>query len=238
MNDTHTGGEGLGALGAMTEPGDEAQAGAGDALGLGGGEIAEPKRGVPTHIIILVVILGAAGAGLTLMRMKGMGPAEASAAPRIDYDIAAGADPITEEHKAVLRDLNASGEVVQVPEDQVQKNPFELPEAGVALPLFNEGDMRKAEALARARAEAERKAREREREVESALAMLTVQSIMEGRSPIARISGQTVKVGSTVADIFVVKRIGGGIVELSADGQSYTLTMPAAGSKSNGRRRP
>jgi hypothetical protein len=70
---------------------------------------------------------------------------------------------------------------------------------------------------------------------------LVLHSVMGGKRPLARIDDETVTVGDTVAEYFTVTEISGRSVTITADGESFTLTMqagnmpPAGGS---GKRRP
>jgi hypothetical protein len=67
-------------------------------------------------------------------------------------------------------------------------------------------------------------ARERKHRIEMEFADLKLQTVMQGRVPVAVISGQFVRTGQTLGS-FVVKAIDGMSVTLEADGQPYTLQI-------------
>src|SRR5262249_36611227 len=99
-----------------------------DALGASGTESmieAPVKRRLPVQFVVLVVLVAVAGGALYAMRRLGMGPMGAVAEVKIeyDYDQSKGAD-----HKKLLAELNTNHVDHQVPPDQVQKNPFKMPD--------------------------------------------------------------------------------------------------------------
>jgi len=57
------------------------------------------------------------------------------------------------------------------------------------------------------------------------LASLTLQGVLGGTIPVARVSGETVRVGDTLSEIFTVKLITGRTVTLETDGKEFQLTM-------------
>ncbi|MEL6797697.1 MAG: hypothetical protein AAFO89_12855, partial [Planctomycetota bacterium] len=85
-----------------------------------------------TKQYMLVGGVVAAGIGvLIFLRMQGVGAGLAAAGDEIDieYPIDAPTNVNTERRQQeVLSALAASGEIAQVPSDQIQKNPFELEE--------------------------------------------------------------------------------------------------------------
>jgi len=61
--------------------------------------------------------------------------------------------------------------------------------------------------------------------VQSEFNKLELNSVLGGSMPIARISGEAVRVGDKIGDYFTVVAIHGRSVELSAEGEIYTLFM-------------
>jgi hypothetical protein len=57
------------------------------------------------------------------------------------------------------------------------------------------------------------------------LAAMKVQSIMGGKTPLVRISGEMYRVGDTVSEDFTITSIEDRTVTLKADGQKFTLTL-------------
>ncbi len=170
-----------------------------------------------------------AGAALVGMRHLGIGPGAAMGKVQFDTRIVDRAPLALGDHSALLADLSASRVQLQVPDDSVKQNPFMLahvlPEAGAAPPDD-------AQALAAVRAEAERQTRsaaERKRALVDALKGLTLNSVIEGATPVARISGKAVRVGDSVADLFTVHAIRGRTVELAHESTIYLLELNKGG---------
>ncbi len=188
------------------------------------------KRKVSTQVIALGVLLAVGGGMIYGMRLLGIGPLTTLAKTVLpDYDLTKpsshGAD-----HKRILQDLAVDSSDRQVPVDEVQKNPFKMGEV-VSAPLPPGVDPTAAN---RAAAEkAKRDADQKRNRVQAALATLKVNGIIGGSSPVARISGEAVRVGDTVGDNFKVKAIHGRSVDLEQDGQVYELHMDDDAANSN-----
>jgi hypothetical protein len=170
--------------------------------------------------IFFAILIVVGGGLLFTMRRIGINPMSAIAGmadPDIDLtrNGKAGVD-----HNRVLRDLSESTVKGQVPIEQVQKNPFEIPDV-IAGQTPDD-----PEAAARLAADKARKDAEgRRRQVESALGGLKIHGILNGNNPVARINDQAVRVGDTIDDLFTVKAITGRQVELECDGQVYTISI-------------
>ena len=130
------------------------------------------------------------------------------------------------DHTRVLRDLSESAVKGQVPIEQVQKNPFEIP-AVIAAPTPDDPELAAKQAAERARKEAEA----RKQHLDQVLAGLKVHGIIGGSTPVARINDKAVRVGDKVEDIFEVAAIQGRSVELECDGQTYVLSLDDDGTK-------
>jgi hypothetical protein len=219
-------GSGSGPAGAPAE-------GALDVLGAAGADAGAGatgrRRRMSRSSMLIVVTVACSGAAIAGMRHLAGGPRSSLAAPvKIDYDVdksRVGAG----DHKKVLAEL-ATTHAAQVPPEQVQRNPFmmagALEEMQVGGPTT--GDLEAAKSEKAARAEAEKVKREREehqRAVETAFNELDLHSVMGGPTPVARISGQTVRIGDTIGNYFKVTAIQGRTVTLEADGKMFTLTM-------------
>jgi len=203
-----------------------------DSLGAGGMESLTdaPKKRVPVQLIMLAGLVLVAGSALFVMRKLGMGPAGAIADINIDYDTKNA--PSTKDHQKVLQDLAASHVEQQVPTEQVQRNPFRLPDSlrkadEPVLPTPGGGltaEQKKAQELEAARLQA---LEQRRADIEAALYSFQVHSILGGSSPLARINDKTVRVGDKLGDFFTVTAIHGRTVEVQADGQKHELSMDA-----------
>lgn len=182
-----------------------------------------PSRKISTQIIALTLVLALGGGLLYAMRLIGIGPLKNFALAKApDYDMSQVGVNKTAEHQRVLAELTANYTNSQVPLDHVQRNPFRLAE-GLAKP---EAAAKPGEDPAKASESAKlRSAEARKDKIRIAFSTLKLNGVLGGSNPVARISGDAVRIGDTVADYFLVKSIHDRRVELEADGQTYTLDM-------------
>lgn len=208
-----------------TDPASQGADGMGPPQGLGpaGGFFAEgdvePKRRL-SGPVILGMVVAAAGLMLGAMRLAGIGANLDLVNVQIDYPLDGEGGP-KKDHAKILSDLKTAG-VEQVPLDEIQMNPFEWKA------------LRAPEAVATSKGPdpAELSRREREQRVaqlKDAAGKLQLNSVMAGRVPLARISGEMVKVGDKIGQYFTVKSIDGRSVEIAADDQVFMLSMAEAG---------
>jgi hypothetical protein len=194
--------------------------------GQGAGLVAPKKRKVSTQAIALGALLALGGGMIYGMRLLGIGPLTTLAKTVVpDYDLTKPSSRAAD-HQKIIEDLAANHAASQVPVDEVQKNPFKMSDV-VAPPTPVAGD---PTAAGRAAAErAKRDADVKRGKVQGALAQLKVHGIIGGSNPVARISGEAVRIGDTLADgMFSVKAIHGRSVELelvNGDGQIFELAM-------------
>lgn len=177
----------------------------------------KPRR-LGGMFMVLVVIVAAA---VVLMGMRKLGLSRRLQMVdfKIDYPVEkAELARLSQDHQQVLTDLRSSGEVVQVPLEQVQTNPFEwkLIEKKIAAVADNS---------AASADEARKRAEARKRELNTRAAALKLNSVLGGRVPVAQVSGHLVRLGDTVDDLFKVTAIEGRSVILSADDMTFTLTL-------------
>lgn len=204
--------------------------------GLGGAPLTAPTGSRVSQAAIFFAVLIIAGGGmLFVMRKVGFNAMSAFAKmkePEVDLTRNAAG---SRDHHRVLRDLSESTVKGQVPIDQVQKNPFEIPEV-VAADASNDPEVAARQAAERARKEAAA----RKQRLETALANLKVHGILGGSNPVARINDQAVRVGDVVDEFFTVKAIKGRSVELEYEGETFTISLddPAGATprKSSGRK--
>lgn len=194
--------------------------GAGPAGGKPGEGARKRRKFLPDSVSMLILVVAVAAVALYLMRELGVGSRLKFANVRIDYPIDADPTAATAEQKAVLNDLSAHGAVAQVPLSQVQQNPFSLAaeETLLRFPLAH-GPTDDAGDAARLAAE------ERRQRIVKTFAALSLNSVVLGSTPVARISGQTVRVGDTIKELFAVRAIAARSVTLEADGVIYTLGL-------------
>lgn len=207
--------------------------GADGSAGGASGLAAPKKRKVSTQAIALTVLLAVGGGMIYGMRLLGIGPLTNLAATVVpDYDLTKPSSRVAD-HQKIIQDLAANHAASQVPVEEVQKNPFKMSDVVSPAPVAA-GDPNAA-----GRAAAERAKRDVELKrgkVQGALAQLKVNGIIGGSHPVARISGEAVRVGDILADgLFTVKAIHGRSVELSVantDGETVELTMDDDGMNS------
>lgn len=204
--------------------------------GLAPGATSEEGLGAPrkarisTQALTLGVLL-VVGAGLIYgMRLLGIGPLTTLAKTAVpDYDLTRSPLSRSSDHKKILKDLEANHAAAQVPADQVQKNPFLLASIIEPEPVADNTEASKRAAADKARRELDAK----RKRVQSTLAGLSINGIIGGPKPVARISGEAVRVGDTVGELFTVKAIHGRSVELEFEREVYTLEMDDDGKNSN-----
>lgn len=177
------------------------------------------RKGLNSGLIVLLGVVAIAVGTIVVMRRYGNGPGVSVADVQIDYQVGAGSE---DDHTRVLADLQTIDESVQIPIDQVRPNPFEM---------IGEDDGEDTEQRASpSETEAERRQRlqrERMQRVVSAYEKLELHTVLSGKVPVARISGQTVRIGDSVGEHFTVVAIRDRSVDLRAEGRVFTLTMGA-----------
>lgn len=172
----------------------------------------------------LLLVVGLVAVGILFgMRKLGMTRRIEMLDFKIDYPIEkAEFIKISKDHEEVLRELNSSGELVQVPLEQVQTNPFEWKLAEKRVKSESGDDAALEAELARKAAEAQQK------KIEGRVAQMKLNGVMGGRVPVANISGTLVKVGDVYDESFTVKAIEGRTVTLEAEGMTYTIELSEA----------
>ncbi len=209
--------------------GDSSQPGGMGGMGGAGGLIAPKKRKVSTQAIALGALLALGGGMIYAMRILGIGPLTTLAKTVVpDYDLTKPSARAAD-HQKIIEDLAANHAASQVPVEEVQKNPFKMSDVvSPAAPVAGaKGD---PNAAGRAAADRARRDAELKRgKVHGALSQLKVNGIIGGSNPVARVSGEAVRIGDTLAEgMFTVKAIHGRSVELelvNGDGQTFELTM-------------
>jgi hypothetical protein len=188
-------------------------------MGSGGVKGAHKLHGFGALGVVLVVgavVLGG-------MRYLGMGGLIEMADIKIDYPLDNAQATVTSaDAREIISGLNVSGEIEQIPLEEITQNPFEW--KGIVASADDTSTVLDPAALALQRVREAREARLRE--IQSSLDMLTLNSVMgSGKNGVARISGELVRVGDTVSELFTVESIDGRSVLLTADGQDYKLAL-------------
>jgi hypothetical protein len=183
------------------------------------------KRKVSTQAIALGILLAVGGGMIYGMRLLGIGPLTRLGSVSVpDYDVSRPNARLLD-HKKILQDLAVDHATGQVPLSDVAKNPFKMADV-VTVPAAAEPGSPDNSGAIKAAQERERLAMEKERlTVHQALAALKVNGILGGSNPVARISGEAVRPGDTVGEIFTVKAIKGRSVEIQYKDEIYELHM-------------
>jgi hypothetical protein len=191
---------------------------AASASATGTASLPEPRKLGGMALLIVVGIVAATV--LFAMRQFGMTRRIEMLDFKIDYPIEkAEMIKLSKDHEEVLRELHSSGELVQVPLEQVQTNPFEWKLAEKRVKSEDKDDAALEAELALKAAEALKK------KIEGRVAQMKLNGVMGGRVPVANISGTIVKVGDVFEETFTVKAIEGRTVSLEAEGMAFTLEM-------------
>lgn len=178
-----------------------------------------PKRRVPMQLVVLASLVTVAGGALYAMRRLGMGPMGAIAEVSVVYEASKSG---ARDHEKLLADLNASHVEHQVPSEQVQKNPFRMPELRPGTP---DQPVTKAPTRDLAAEKAAQELADRQARIDTLLSTLRVYTVLSGARGVARIGDETVRVGDTLADLFVVTAIEGREVLVTVDQVTYTLSL-------------
>jgi hypothetical protein len=183
---------------------------------------APPARRVSTQTIIVALVLVISGAALFLMRKQGMNAGiHFDRAVTIEKDLTkVKSAPVTPAQQRILADLIRSRDLAPVPGEKIQKNPFRLdakPAAEGALIPMATADNTPA--------------------ILAALGGLKLNGIMQGPVPLARVNGNTVRVGDIISEWFVVAQIHERSIDLIAENKTYTLGMGDAAPSSGHPRR-
>lgn len=178
-------------------------------------------RSVSTPAVLVAVVLVACAGLLWGMRKLGVGPLTGFDEVKIDYTPEGSAK--NGAHKKLLGELERSGQPVQVPTEQITKNPFKL--AAKPNDVIEPAKDNSEEILQKQLAATAKRKAEHEKKIADTLASLALQGVLGGTIPVARVSGETVRVGDTLAELFTVKSITGRTVTLEADGKEFQLTM-------------
>ncbi|MFG0253221.1 MAG: hypothetical protein ACF8NJ_10145 [Phycisphaerales bacterium JB038] len=232
MSDTQTNDEAVMPLSALTgqaEGGGEGGDVGSDAESLLASSVSKKRSPLAGMLVILMVIV-VASAGLYFMRRIGMGGAFTFNDVDIEVPVALGN---SEQYEVVMHDIREEATEKQVPLENVKKNPFYI--ARSASPgqevASDPSDAGEAERAARERAEAERAEAERLEKarlagIEKELETLKLRSIMGGSRPMAMIGDDLLQVGARVGEYFRISKISDRGVELQTDrGETYQLQL-------------
>lgn len=193
---------------------------------------AAKKAPINLHGVLTLGILLIAAAAIWGMRSIGLKGLQASvqgsdsSALSVDPGVRPAVMTLADQH--LLADLNASRTEMQVPGEELQKNPFSLSDALRPKAKAIQGAAPGKEATM------EEIAAQRQAELLTALADYKLQGVMGGSNPVARINGKAYRVGDKLGDgpdggasapRFTVSAIEGREVTVTLEGFSFILSM-------------
>jgi len=183
---------------------------------------ARRRARLPQQTIVAMIVLAVSAGAIFGMRKLGTRAGIAFGEQPIDYS-----PPDSERartYERIMGDLARIQTPLDVALGEFGSSPFMLRQT---FPPTPGSDIGPAETTPEQRAaeEAKRRAEERARALTDALSKVKLQSVMGGSRPLARIDGETVRVGDTVAGVFTVKSIDGRAVVLSADGTDFPIAI-------------
>ncbi|MBK9188798.1 MAG: hypothetical protein HUU18_02725 [Phycisphaerales bacterium] len=189
------------------------------ALGTPPSLVTKPKRRLPAQALTCATVLGVSVLALWGMRQFGMkaGMTFAATTPELPSND----DAKARSYERIMADLARVQRPLDVAIGEFRKSPFmldtettKIAASGLPASIGPSDEERRARAREQRRAELQMRAES-----------LKLQSVMDGRTPLARINGSTIRVGSIVDEEFTVESIKGRQVVLVADAMAFTLTM-------------
>jgi hypothetical protein len=179
---------------------------------------AKRSSSLRSNILLLLFVVGIAGGAMFLMRKYSSQLSVELTDVKIEYTYE-GAPANDAEHANVLQSLSLD-EKVQIPLNKVRHEPFRMTmKSGEDTPQTTTGPVVDPQAEARRIAEARRA------EIQKEFERLKLHSVITGSVPIARISGQPVRIGDSVGEYFRVEEIRERSVVLIADDEMYILAL-------------
>ncbi|MBI1191071.1 MAG: hypothetical protein GC200_10375 [Tepidisphaera sp.] len=184
--------------------------------------VRRPKRRIPSQTIILFLVVGVSAVALWWMRREGLKTGVTVTTTTVDYK---GEEDLekAKTYDRIMADLARAQKPLDVALADFGKSPFMVPQAKPTIeqngePLLPMNADEQAAQAARERAAA------RKAELQMQLQGMTINGIMAGTNPLARIDGKMLRIGDTIGD-FTVTGIEGMTVSLKADDDTYTLTL-------------
>lgn len=171
-----------------------------------------PSRALPLQAMAVGLVLVIAAGSLFLMRRQGTRAGIDFSNTTVISTMDTTIEKVENEDE-ILAALRTTGPPEQIPSEQVSDSPFKinkLADGGSGPVGMDPGKV----------------AAERRRvQIQEALGKVEVESVMHGRIPIAKISGKVCRVGDSIGGVFVIDRIEGRSVFLTADGNEYEVSM-------------
>ena len=142
----------------------------------------------------------------------------------VDYPLAPPSGVRLENEMRIMKDLELSDQLVQMPAEDINRNPFTAQRTKEVVteyvPVDDTLDRQEMERLRRMQLEREKLLAQ----ISDQANNMKVSSIMLGTRPVAVVDGKPVTVGNTVG-LFKVERIEDRVVVISAEGLQFRLSM-------------
>jgi hypothetical protein len=184
------------------------------ALDAGGG-VAPGRRRPRTQTLVLILVMVASAASLYTMRKQGMAAGIVFQPVKLDYEPERVRPEDIRAQQRVMAELARSVSPDTFRDEPLRNNPFKL---DAAQPNSTGPTVDPNAAVVK-----------REEDLRARFAQLTLNGIMQGPTPLARISGKTYTVSDTVDATFIVQAINERSVDLMFEGRVYTLQMSEGG---------
>lgn len=184
--------------------------------------IVKRKMRVNGQVVCMVIVLAVSAATIHFMRQYGVRAGINFESVPIDYQQPDEAKART--YEKIMADLARIQKPMEVALGDFTDTPFMLdrPVTKVNPNIPNSASMTPDQLAA----ESERRAAEQKREeMMLTLRNLRLQGVMGGKSPLARISDSTYRVGDVIYETFTIISIEGREIMLDADGERFTLSM-------------
>lgn len=181
-----------------------------------------PKRRIPSQTIILGLVVAVSATALMWMRREGLRTGVTVTTTTVDYQGEQDLEK-AKTYDRIMADLARAQKPLDVALADFGKSPFMVAQAKPTIEQ-NGTPMEAMSADEQAAAAAKERAAARKAELQMTLQGMTINGIMGGANPLARIDGKMLRVGDTFGE-FKVVGIEGMTVSLEADGDTYTLTL-------------
>lgn len=192
---------------------------------------AKVRTKIPQQTIIMLIVLTVSAGAIFAMRKMGTKAGIAMGGEIVQYT-----PPDSERTKSYARimdELSAIQTPLDVALGEFGKSPFML-RNNQAQPVIDPVSAGMPTPEQAAAEEAKRRLAQREQELRDKASQIVVQSVIDGRVPIARINGEMYRVGDIVLETFTITGIKERTVTFEADGIKFTSTfdVSAGGTKS------
>jgi len=175
--------------------------------------VLEPRRRLPTQVIVLGVVLVVAGGVIYWMHLRGTAPGKRLKPVEMRYTIEQTQERHFEGEELILRKLELADRAPQVPLEDISDNPFRL-DRNPKPAAVQDNDTRQPqrdEVLVKA---------------ERILDELHIQMVLDNPTrPLARINGKVYAVGDKIEDVLEITAIRGRSVTFRAKTLMRTIEM-------------